>query len=91
MIPIITALQAGRCPALTSLHMTKCQLSVKEGQELGKFLCSQACPKLQELLLDDNPDLGEEGLRPILAAVKDGWRPLLKKLVVEGCSVEEED
>ena len=88
---ITQALQCGCCPDLRKLDVSGCDLVSRDGLMLGEALgLSRACCSLlEELILARNEGLGDEGVVPVLEAVRRGGCQHLRRLDLSACHLTE--
>ena len=62
-LPILQGLELSACgKTLRVLNIMKCNISVRGAEALGQAIRRDVLPSLQELFLNDNRDLGDEGV-----------------------------
>ena len=69
---IVQALQGEKCPNLMCIKVHRCNLDPSCGQALGGVLVSGGCRQLRRLDLSYNRRLGDAGMVPIIAALRNG-------------------
>lgn len=61
MAAIASVLKGGMCPELMILHASSCDLGIEDGQALGRAIEGGGFTKLEELILANNPRMGDQG------------------------------
>ena len=69
---------------LTKLHVNNCSLTSQDAESLGRAITAKAFPRLRQLSLSDNGDIGERGWVSIIKGLEEGGCTELQALDLSG-------